>query len=61
VDYSFLVMQPSGAQLAEIATLVDAGVIRPVVDRVFPFESTEKALAYVAGGRARGKVVIKVA
>lgn len=61
VDYSFLVMQPSGAQLAEIATLVDAGVIRPVVDRVFPFESTEEALAYVAGGRARGKVVIKVA
>lgn len=61
VDYSFLAMQPSGAQLAEISTLIDAGVIRPVVDRVFPFESTENALAYVAGGRARGKVVIKVA
>ncbi len=36
------------------------GVIRPVVDRVFPFESTNEALAYVEKGRAKGKVVIKV-
>ena len=35
-------------------------VIRPVVDRVFPFESTNEALAYVEKGRAKGKVVVKV-
>jgi alcohol dehydrogenase len=34
--------------------------MRPVVDRVFPFESTNEALAYVESGRAKGKVVIKV-
>ena len=37
-----------------------AGAARPVVDKVFPFQSTNEALAYVETGRARGKVVIKV-
>jgi alcohol dehydrogenase len=60
VSYSFLFMRPSGDQLREIAALIDSGSIRPVVDRVFPFESTKDALAYVETGRAKGKVVIKV-
>jgi NADPH:quinone reductase-like Zn-dependent oxidoreductase len=60
VDYSFLFMKASGAQLREITRLFDAGVTRPVVDRVFPFDSTNDALAYVDAGRAKGKVVIKV-
>jgi alcohol dehydrogenase len=29
--------------------------IRPVMDRVFPFSSTNKALAYVEAGRAKGR------
>jgi NADPH:quinone reductase-like Zn-dependent oxidoreductase len=60
IDYSFLFMKASGSQLREIAGLIDAGAIRPVVDRVFPFESTNEAMAYVEGGRAKGKVVIKL-
>lgn len=60
VSYSFLFMRPSGDQLREVGALIDAGVIRPVVDRVFPFESTKEALAYVEEGRARGKVVVRV-
>jgi alcohol dehydrogenase len=42
------------------AALIDSGAIRPVVDRVFPFESTKEAVAYVEKGRAKGKVVVKV-
>jgi len=53
-------MKASGDQLRQIAALVDAGHIRPMVDRVFPFQSTNEALAYVETGRAKGKVVIKV-
>ena len=53
-------MRASGDQLREIAALIDAGVIRPVVDRVYPFESIEEALAYVDTGRAKGKVVVKL-
>ena len=60
ISYSFLFMKANGDQLREIAALIDAGAIRPVVDRVFPFESTNEALAYVETGRAKGKVVIKV-
>ena len=61
VDYSFLFMRADGAQLAEIAKLVDAGTIRPVIDSVFGFAETPAAMARVASGRARGKVVIQVA
>lgn len=60
VGFSFLFMRANGSQLREITRLFDAGVIHPVMDRVFPFESTNEALAYVEAGRAKGKVVIKV-
>ena len=59
-SYSFLYMGASGEQLRRIAGLIDAGAIRPVVDRVFPFAETREALACVETGRAKGKVVIKV-
>jgi NADPH:quinone reductase-like Zn-dependent oxidoreductase len=60
VRYSFLFMRASGDQLRELASLIDSGIIRPVLDRVFPFESTKEAIAYVETGRAKGKVVVKV-
>lgn len=60
VSYSFLFMRPNGDQLREIGSLIDSGIIRPVVDRVFPFESTKEALDYVEKGSAKGKVVVKV-
>ncbi|HEN8703636.1 TPA: NADP-dependent oxidoreductase [Pseudomonas putida] len=60
VQYSFLFVQPDGAQLAEIGKLLDAQRIRPVIDRVFPFEDAKSALEYLAQGRSKGKVVIKM-
>ncbi|MDI4633207.1 NADP-dependent oxidoreductase [Pelomonas sp. V22] len=60
LDYRFLFMKASGSQLREITSLVEAGAIRPVIDKVFPFASTTEALAYVESGRAKGKVVIRV-
>jgi alcohol dehydrogenase len=60
VNYSFLFMRASGDQLSEITSLIDAGIIQPVVDKVFPFEATNEAMAYVEKGRAKGKVVVKV-
>lgn len=61
ITYSFLFMRAEGQQLGEIARLIESGVIRPVVDKVFPFEKTGDALTYVETGRAKGKVVITVA
>ncbi len=60
LDYAFLFMKANGSQLREITRLLEAGAIRPVVDKVFPFESTNEALAYVKAGRAKGKAVVKV-
>jgi len=60
VTYSFLFMRADGSQLAQIAALIDAGVIKPVIDRVFPFASTQEALAYVETGRVMGKAVVKI-
>lgn len=60
VSFSFLFMKANGAQLREISALIDSGAIRPVVDRVFPFESTREAMDYVETGRAKGKVVVKL-
>lgn len=60
VDFSFLFMRAQGDQLNKITALIESGAIRPVIDRVFPFEATNEALAYVETGRAKGKVVIKV-
>jgi NADPH:quinone reductase-like Zn-dependent oxidoreductase len=60
VSYSFLFMTANGGQLGEITSLIEAGAIRPVMDRVFPFEKTNEALAYVETGRAKGKVVVAI-
>ncbi len=60
VHYSFLFMRADGRQLEQIAGLIDSGVLRPVVDKIFPFNQTPDALAYVETGRAKGKVVVKM-
>ncbi|MES2510054.1 MAG: NADP-dependent oxidoreductase [Pseudomonadota bacterium] len=60
VTYSFLFARADGAQLSLIGELLRAERIRPVIDKVFPFEAAKDALDYVAQGRARGKVVVKL-
>ena len=60
VSFSFLFMWAQGDQLSKISALIESGAIRPVVDRVFPFDAANEALAYVETGRAKGKVVIKI-
>ncbi len=60
VEYSFLFVHPDGRQLAEIAKLLEAGRIRPVIDKVFPFDQAKDALAYLEKGRAKGKVVVQM-
>lgn len=61
VSYSFLFMHANGDQLGQVTRLIDGAVIRPVVDRVFPFERLNDAFAYIETGRAKGKVVVTVA
>lgn len=60
VSYSFLFVRPDGGQLSEIGALLNAERIRPVIDKVFPFGEAKEALEYLAQGRAKGKIVVKI-
>lgn len=60
IDYSFLFARPDGDQLARIGKLLESQRIRPVIDKVFPFEQAKEALEYLALGRAKGKVVVQI-
>ncbi|GAA1305833.1 NADP-dependent oxidoreductase [Saccharothrix xinjiangensis] len=56
----FLV-EPDGAALARLARLIDEGVVEVEVAEVLPLEQAARAHELMAGGRVRGKVVLRVA
>jgi NADPH:quinone reductase-like Zn-dependent oxidoreductase len=60
LSYSFLFVRPDGDQLAGIGELIESGRIRPLIDKVFPFDEAKEGLDYLAQGRARGKVVVRL-
>ncbi len=60
IEYSFLFVHPDGSQLEKIGELLRVGSIRPVIDKVFPFDQAKEALAYLEKGRAKGKVVVQM-
>lgn len=55
-----MVMHPDGKELSEIGGLVDARVVKAIIDRTFNFDQTKEALLYSKSGRAKGKIVVKV-
>ena len=59
-SYSLILMRAHARQLNDITKLVESGKIKTVIDKVFPLSDTINALLYVAKGRAKGKVVIKI-
>jgi alcohol dehydrogenase len=58
VHYRYLFMHPSGADLAELARLIDTGAVEVIVDGVYPFERIAEAMAHLEAGHAKGKVVV---
>jgi NADPH:quinone reductase-like Zn-dependent oxidoreductase len=58
VTYEFLLMRSSGDQLRQITTLIDQGVVRPVVGKVVGFDETPQALQSLSLGGIRGKAVM---
>lgn len=62
VRYEFLFMKANGSQLDKLRQLYEEKKLVPVLDRVFSFDETLEALAYVEQGKAKsGKVVIQIA
>jgi alcohol dehydrogenase len=60
VKYTYLFMKPSGEQLSIITDLIESEKIKPVIDRIFPFEDAQKAMEYCESGRAKGKIILKI-
>ena len=48
------------ARLETLAHLVEAGTLRPQIEAVLPLEQAREALARVAGGHTRGKIVLQI-
>lgn len=58
VTYEFFFVSGSGAQLRQIGDLIDQGPLRPIVDRVLPFDQTPHALQALTAGGVHGKIVV---
>jgi NADPH:quinone reductase-like Zn-dependent oxidoreductase len=56
--FAYLFMRPDGTQLAELASWVDAGRLKPIVHRTYPLAQFREAFAELERGRARGKIVV---
>jgi NADPH:quinone reductase-like Zn-dependent oxidoreductase len=59
-NFTFLFMRADGNQLGKITELIESGVIKPVIDTVFPFEQMNEAMEYVETGRSKWKVIVSV-
>jgi reticulon-4-interacting protein 1, mitochondrial len=53
-------MRPDGQALREVTNLVEARVVRPVIDRIFRLEDIAAAHEYCESGQARGKIVLNL-
>jgi NADPH:quinone reductase-like Zn-dependent oxidoreductase len=60
VRAAFVAGRPSGAQLAEIAKLIDSGKLAPVIDRILPFSEVRRAHELSKSGHTHGKIVLRV-
>jgi len=56
--FTFFIANVNQDDLTMLAGLIQAGQLRPVIDRRYPLSETASAMAYVEEGHARAKVVI---
>ena len=60
VRAALLGAQSNGAQLAEIANIVDSGRLMPVIDRILPLSEARRAHELSQSNHIRGKIVLRV-
>ena len=60
IDAVYFVVEPSSEQLVQITRLVEGGVIRPLIDSVFPLSDARAAFERSLARGKRGKIVLRV-
>jgi NADPH:quinone reductase-like Zn-dependent oxidoreductase len=60
VDSEHVFMSPNGDQLAQIAALIEAGTVQPIIDSEFPLVDVAKAYQRARSGDANGKVIVAI-
>lgn len=60
ITYKHVWSQPNNEKLEAISQLIDQGHIKPIVDRIYPFEEAVDALYYLQTNRAKGKVIVTI-
>jgi NADPH:quinone reductase-like Zn-dependent oxidoreductase len=60
VRAALLGAQPNGAQLAEIAKIIDSGKLRPVINRILPMSEARRAHELSQSGHTHGKIALRV-
>jgi NADPH:quinone reductase-like Zn-dependent oxidoreductase len=60
VRAAFVAGHPSGEQLAEIAKIIDAGQLAPVIDRILPLSEVRRAHELSKSGHTHGKIVLRI-
>jgi NADPH:quinone reductase-like Zn-dependent oxidoreductase len=53
-------VKPRGGELEQISKLIEAGKLRPVIEKVFPLEEIGEAHRLSEAGHVRGKLVVKI-
>ncbi|RHY51546.1 hypothetical protein DYB35_009749 [Aphanomyces astaci] len=60
VEYAYVLVSPDGRMLREVATYCQDGLVRPVIDKVFPFAQALEAMELLEAGHVTGKIVIEM-
>jgi NADPH:quinone reductase-like Zn-dependent oxidoreductase len=55
-----VLMNPDTKDLDYLTELIEAGKVKPVIDRVYPLEKAAEAHKYVEQGHAKGRVILEV-
>jgi alcohol dehydrogenase len=57
---ALVMVKSRGSDLTEVAKLISAGQIRPVIDQVFPIQHAAQAHDYSRSLRAKGKIILEI-
>jgi len=59
-NYELVLSKPSSAQLKQVAEWIDAGKIKPVIEKTFSLADSLQALQHMKTGRTKGKLAVVV-